>query len=252
MNSNDITTKACKIFLSKLDSDTKSAKNFLQDADQAFYHDSEIWLSVYQQWSGLALDTFMDKKALYAFMLYQADATTLDDSRFKRPTIKRLYPYNQALESFPLRSSSVYSVKDTNSILNPLTIHSSLKQATEISVLDYCTASYLESRDPYYFTLYYLSLGDIMFKNIISSQPLDDIASSWFNDQLTIAMKVEADLVKLEGEATLYDLHRIMVEKYQTVLVDLIDFESFHEQFSLHYNYRRKPLHYFNSKHYWS
>ena len=174
------------------------------------------WLKVVSSDGLLQLE---EEKALYAFMLYQLDAYTLSDTRNPSEDKTLLYPYKDPVGQVPLKESK------GDVILNPLTLHDRLNCISQnnekYSVLHYCISKYLESKDPMYFTLYYLTAGDVLLKNLREA-PLDDRAKEWVFEQLDIALKVEADLVRdhvLESNPLRFrDFEELMVTEYHSKL----------------------------------
>ena len=173
------------------------------------------WLKV-RSIDGSECDIPDELKPLYAFMLFQTEAYTLKDIRKTSMDTTLLYPYSDLVGQVPLKES----IGDI--ILNPLTLHDRLNQNRgQYSVLQYCVSKYLESKDPMYFTLYYLTAGDVLLKNLREA-PLDDMAKEWVFEQLEIALKVEADLVRdhVLGDNPLRfsDFEELMVTEYHSLL----------------------------------
>ncbi len=248
---NKVQEKVLRFLVDRINEGSRSILNTLQDSNQALYNDSEIWLQCVLHWTGEGLDALMDYKALYAFMLYQSDAIELMDTRIKRKLNYNLPIYNQKITETPLKSTWIGSVKAENPVISPLTLHSRLKNKTQFDTLDYCIAKYLESNDPYFFTLYYLNLGDVLFRDMITLERLDERAADWFQHQMSIAMSVESELaLTLSRKATITDVHELMTTKYGSNLKGLINYDGFNNQYAVCYNYHRFPLQYFNDKYF--
>jgi len=242
--SNLLFQKFEKIVLKRIEENDQDVKDFLQALDPNFYSQSELWLNVLQHHTCFEINT-NENISLYAFMLYQADATTLTDTRQAGKDTTTIL--GKEIGSVPLAEDSVYSFKDQDGILCPTTLHTRIKDKTTFSTLDYCISKYLESHDPYYFTFYYLSLGDVLLSTL-QNVLLDHPAQQWIFQQLSVALQVEADLASLKHIPDLDDLHDLMVNKYGSKLRDLNEMYPFQEQYGLHYQYKRKPLHYFMKK----
>jgi hypothetical protein len=250
-NQNKVQEKVLRFLVDRINDGSRTILNSLQDSNQALYHDSEIWLQCTLHWTSECLEALMDHKSLYAFMLYQADAVELIDNRIKRKLNYEVPIYNQKITETPLAGSWIGSIKSENPVISPLSLHSRLKSKTKFDTLDYCIAKYLESNDPYFFTIYYLTLGDVLFKDMITLDRLDEKASAWFQNQISIAMNVESDLaLSLNQKATMKDLHELITTKYGSVLKGLINYSSFEYQYAISYNYQRFPLQYFNDKYF--
>ena len=242
--SNLLFQKFEQIVRKRIEENDQDVKDFLQALDPDFYSQSEFWLNVFQHHTAFELNT--DKyKSLYAFMLYQLDATTLTDTR--KAGIDTATILGKEIGSIPLQEEMVCSFKDEHGLLCPTTLHTRIKDKKQFSVLDYCISKYLESNDPYYFTFYYLSLGDVLLSTL-QNVLLDHPAQQWIFKQLSIALQVEADLCSLKHLPNLEDLHDLMINKYGSNLKDLIKMDAFQEQYGLHYQYKRKPLAYFYKK----
>jgi hypothetical protein len=248
--SNYLYEKAQQILLEKFrENDIEWIKYIIQTANPDFFRTSETWLEVIQHHTSFELKD-CEYKSLYAFMLYNADATWMTDLRASGLDHNILYPTDVEIGSIPLLESGVGSFKDngTNCVLCPTTLHDRLKDKTQFDTLDYCISKYLESEDPYFFTFYYLSLGDILLKKLEDVKLTYD-AQQWIFKQLQIAIQVEADLVRLDAKPTMDDLHDLMIYSYGSVLKDLNKLTPFtYYQYGLHYQYGREPLHYFIKK----
>ena len=117
--------------------------------------------------------------------------------------------------------------------------------------MDYCISRYLESNDPYYFCLHYLTYGAKKMRSLFRSYEcsLDAHAKTWFIGQFAIAEKVKKQMVKgftkgSEPDMTpLEYLHHILttstkINKQATeplsTLKDLLDVEEFVEGYAVY------------------
>ena len=193
-------------------------------------------------------------QALFAFMLIQSEGYVLKDTRDIKVSDEKLYPYNDPVGKMPLKESSIGSYKDSNIILNPLTLHDRLNQNKERhSTLDYCVSKYLESKDPFYFTLYYLTAGDVLLKNLREA-PLDDMAKEWVFEQLEIALQVEADFaldaIDKDEVLTLEVLEDLLVTKYGSKLKGFSSLSNTSSQYGYLSGLGRPMFSYFADKYF--
>ena len=217
-------------------------------------------------WSdeGLSTKETAERLDLLAFMAMQGEGFVLNGSRALSSAPPPLYPYYNPIKEWKSFTGNSGSYKD-DLVLNPLYLHKNLKEQTSNTLFDYCVSKYLESEDPLYFSLYYLSRGDVLLKDL-GKMELDEVAKNWVFKQFTIAQEVEKDLlyelVKRKGLSSLsmkswndwsyYDVfpvfHDILVTKYNCLLPNFEEVSR--GLFLASWNYRIGVFSYFFSR--WS
>lgn len=196
-----------------------------------------------------------DNYALYAFMIAQVEGGGLIDSSDPgHHTNTVCYPYAATFGDKPLPDGAFWSVKEEG-FTTPFLLHrilaSKIANKQTLTTMDYCISRYLESNDPYYFCLHYLTYGAKKMRSLFRSYEcsLDAHAKTWFIGQFAIAEKVKKQMVKgftkgSEPDMTpLEYLHHILttstkINKQATeplsTLKDLLDVEEFVEGYAVY------------------
>lgn len=200
--------------------------------------------------------------ASYAFILSQADGGELIDSSLDgQHTDTICYPYAATFGDKALENGAFWSVKDQQGFTSPFALHerlaSKIAKKEALDTMDYCISRYLESNDPYYFCLHYLTYGAQYMQAEFQRRhaSLDAHAKTWLIGQFAIAEKVENKMIKGfttkgfdPGMEPFEYFHHILTThnelnnyagKPLSSLKDLIDIEYFVDGIALHYlNYK--------------
>ncbi len=178
-----------------------------------------FWVS-----TDLSHDRKEENYAVYAFVLSQVEGGALIDSSFDGHHANTIcYPYAATFGNKPLKDGAIGSVKDSRGFASPLTLHkrlaSKIENKQDFDTMDYCISRYLESNDPYYFCLYYLTYGfNAMQTELLTlGSTLDDHAKKWVLNQCSIFEKVEREMIRIftnkklcRGMTPLQGLHEIL------------------------------------------